>query len=836
MLFRRELWLDAAPARGSGWITADSRYRLTVNGARVQWGPAPCDPRAVDVDPADLTPYLRAGENVVGVEVLYYGHGEGTWVAGKPGLLCRFEIVDERGQVEQVVSDERWQAFLDRAHRPGQYQRWFLRALQEEFDARLHPHGWDAHGFAPDQRWLPAMRVAAPPDKPSSCGGYYEYLGSDTIPPDSAELRQRAIPLLREHEVAALRLVDSGRVRWLRDPLDWFELRTPGAFEIAREPIAVERGKGSWELLVPPTDAQTLDAAYLTFELAEQVVGWPFFTIDAPEGTVVELICQELHDPAATAWLDSHFYSWSRFICRAGPNCFETFDFELLRWLQLHVHLPESHGDKAARRQGGPTGDHLPASLSPTLLVSSVGVRRRVFSWPNAPRIVCGEPALQRLFDAAVNTLHNSAQETCVDGMGRERQQYSGDGGHQLQAVRYAFGETRLPRRFLETFGAGLAADGYFLDCWPAYDRLARLAQRQIGATYWGPLLDHGVGFAFDCWQHYLETGDLDTVRAPYPRLLRFAAYLEGLRQPDGLLPVEGLGAPTVWIDHNAYARQRHKQCAFNLYVAAMLRHALAPLARAHGDTDRAEHYVKLGRSLQSASVRTFWSAERGLFVNNLPWLAEEGVARLCDRSLATALLYDQCPAGASGASLRALAAPPPELGLSYPANAVWRYWALAQHGRAGVVLRELRARWATMASVIQNNTIQEAWDVRPDSADQWSHCAVAPLLLLFTGIAGIRPAAPGFARCRVRPQLGDLDRLDLTAYTVRGPIHLSARRAGGRHEVELALPPGCAGDLLLPIGAKTSLPPSADARPSTLRAFALAAGTTARCSIPVEQ
>ena len=62
-------FLDQKPRRARGWIAADSRYRLTINGQRVQWGPAPCDPRQLDVDPVDLAPYLRAGENVIGVEV-----------------------------------------------------------------------------------------------------------------------------------------------------------------------------------------------------------------------------------------------------------------------------------------------------------------------------------------------------------------------------------------------------------------------------------------------------------------------------------------------------------------------------------------------------------------------------------------------------------------------------------------------------------------------------------------------------------------------------------------------------------------------------------------------
>jgi alpha-L-rhamnosidase len=847
VLFRRELTLDALPRRAAGWITADSRYRLTVNGARVQWGPAPCDPRCMDVDPVDLAPYLRLGRNIIGVEVLYYGVGEGAWVAGKPGLLCRFEAEHDDGRAEQIVSDERWQTFLDRAHRPGQYKRWFLRALQEEFDARLHPHGWDRPDFTPDERWLPAMRINAPADKPTSAGHYDDYLGSDTIDPLICTLRERSIPPLRETEAAPSRLADAGRVAWSRDPLDWFEFRTPGAFQIRHEAVAVERGDGVWELMATTKDQgpktkegdpsslvlrpwsfvlgpSSTAAVYLTFEFAEQIVGWPHFTIDAPAGTTVELICQESHDPTRTAWLDNHFYVWSRFICRAGLNHCETFDFESLRWLQLHIRLPEAQADMSDGDLSISRSLDLPVS---SVVVSNVGVRRRSFDWPNQPRIQCDEPALQRLFDAAINTLHNSAQETCVDGMGRERQQYSGDGGHQLQAVRYAFGEMRLPRRFLETFSMGQALDGYFLDSWPAYDRLARLMQRQIGATHWGPLLDHGVGFNFDCWNHYHETGDLDALSEPYPRLLRFAEYLARLQGADGLLPVERLGVPAVWIDHEAYIRQRHKQCAFNLYAAAMLQHALAPIARAIGDMSQADRYADLGLSIQHATIRRFWSDERSMFVNNLPWLAEEQAPRLCDRSLATAILFDQCPRGATAAGLRALAECPPELGISYPANAVWRYWALARLGRADVVLGELRARWATMASVIQNNTIQEFWHARPDTADQWSHCAVAPIALLFSDIAGIRAAVPGFARCQVRPQLGDLSRLELTAYTVRGPIHFRAERDGMGHQVELTLPPNCAGELLLPAGAQADLPKLAAQHRLGLQAFQLLTGTT---------
>ena len=46
--------------------------------------------------------------------------------------------------------------------RPAQPKRWFLRALQEEFDARQHPYGWDTPEFTPHDDWVSAMLLACP--------------------------------------------------------------------------------------------------------------------------------------------------------------------------------------------------------------------------------------------------------------------------------------------------------------------------------------------------------------------------------------------------------------------------------------------------------------------------------------------------------------------------------------------------------------------------------------------------------------------------------------------------------------------------------------------------
>ena len=63
--------LKEQPRRAELLITADSRYRLWVNGQAVARGPARCYPHAQSVDRLDLAPYLQAGPNVLAVQDVY---------------------------------------------------------------------------------------------------------------------------------------------------------------------------------------------------------------------------------------------------------------------------------------------------------------------------------------------------------------------------------------------------------------------------------------------------------------------------------------------------------------------------------------------------------------------------------------------------------------------------------------------------------------------------------------------------------------------------------------------------------------------------------------------
>ena len=95
VLFRAELF--GVPAQTCIKITADTRYKLYINGVHVQSGPSKGDDTIRYIDEADLAPYLRDGVNVIAVSVLRYSyehpyHSNHSLFASKmPGLYFEWK-------------------------------------------------------------------------------------------------------------------------------------------------------------------------------------------------------------------------------------------------------------------------------------------------------------------------------------------------------------------------------------------------------------------------------------------------------------------------------------------------------------------------------------------------------------------------------------------------------------------------------------------------------------------------------------------------------------------------------------------------------------------------
>lgn len=89
-------------------ITADSRYRVTVNGTWVNDGPCRSWPFAFQYDVLDITPYLMDGENTVEVIARYFGAGSCHLIPQQGGLLASIKLRHRDGSTEELPTDSSW--------------------------------------------------------------------------------------------------------------------------------------------------------------------------------------------------------------------------------------------------------------------------------------------------------------------------------------------------------------------------------------------------------------------------------------------------------------------------------------------------------------------------------------------------------------------------------------------------------------------------------------------------------------------------------------------------------------------------------------------------------
>lgn len=104
-VFRRDFRLEAVPESARLLISADSYYRLKINGQWIGDGPARAWPEHYQYDVYDLNGFLRNGLNQIEATVRYYGCGTFHQVPQRAGFLAQLELA---GPDQLIVSDGSW--------------------------------------------------------------------------------------------------------------------------------------------------------------------------------------------------------------------------------------------------------------------------------------------------------------------------------------------------------------------------------------------------------------------------------------------------------------------------------------------------------------------------------------------------------------------------------------------------------------------------------------------------------------------------------------------------------------------------------------------------------
>lgn len=256
--FRRSFDLSSVPKEFLVSVSADSRYRLFVNGHRAGRGPLKGEPRRYHYETYDIANLLQAGRNIIAAEVVWFGLNalNSEVHSGYAGFL--FQGPQDVGidtpngwkvDVDQAISADTTpyisnaQSFLD---------HW------EHVDGNLYPGGWSEIDFD-DSDWEKAIFVC-PADVNPSWGEMHQIWN----------LVPRDVPMLIEEPRRFTRTLCN-----MQESEHLFD----------NSPIG-------WELASGQEGEIVLDAGELT-------TGFPEFHFEGGKGRAVEIIYgEQVHEVA----------------------------------------------------------------------------------------------------------------------------------------------------------------------------------------------------------------------------------------------------------------------------------------------------------------------------------------------------------------------------------------------------------------------------------------------------------------------------------------------------------------------------------------------------------
>lgn len=499
--------LEQPPARAELFITADSRYRLWVNGRFVARGPARCYPHAQVVDRLDLSPYLVAGANTLAVQVYQPGYSHFAYVhRANAGLLAHLVCDGETA----LVTDSAWRTQCDPSYNPLVSRISIYQSGVEDQDLR-RVEDWWAPDFD-DSGWASSRITAAI--------GIAPWTG----------LEPRKLPLLVERELQ-LELV-TGRMGVLPVTLHDPHLALCEGWRTAQAHTFACDADGWWA----PEMADG-EAGYWVYDLGRGYTCQGWVEVEGARGDEQILISYSekrrgdepyLSDPATYC----RVRMTDRYGLRPGDQKVEPFAMRGGRILVFAVI--------------GPTGPDL-----------RLRFHARSAEYPLTPvrRLESDDPLLASVIMLCENTLRACLHDGWIDNPWRENAQWIGDPHVASLALSVLSEDQRPLRRVIEMASQGAYPDGILPGVMPSEAH----AYTVIDFNFqWVELLH----------TYRRLTGDEGFVAAMWPTLVRMLERFSQAIGADGL--IRSQPGRRLFLDWSPMSK-REPNAAFNLHFLLAL-------------------------------------------------------------------------------------------------------------------------------------------------------------------------------------------------------------------------------------------------------------------------
>jgi hypothetical protein len=784
---RRAFRLDAEPSTALLHISADTFYRLTVNGTLVGHGPARSDPAWMSYDTHGVADLLGPGDNVIAIEV-------NSFIRSPGALICQCHVL--AGEQELVIAtDEAWRVL------PA--ESWDPRTLpntpwdpSEIYDARRAPVGWQEPAFD-DSGWqTPALRDHQ--DTRNQRVAVAPALPGHTHTEPYLMLEPRDIPLMVEDVVLPVSILDQGEAEEIRSSDQVVDI----ALEMAIEPLSPLqrcRIEGADGLLTADGGPVIVEnefpyrspegfytfwerhegmpvtrSAYLVLDFGRLVNARFELDVEGAEGSIVDIgysggmagdrvLLRPYRDQCHA----------DRYVLREGRQTWRSFHWKQFRYVHLvfrNLNLPlRLHAFRAIRTEH-------PLK------------QRGAFE--------CSDPFVTHLWHATTNTVRLTLHDSYMDTAEREKRIWTGDASQQLLGAFAAFGDIPATHRYLRMMVRNQSPVGWFPDF--------LLQALTDGAGQRLPYLEHSLQFVMRIGEYYWYSGNQALVDELYPAVYKFLTWLSAYREDGGLL---GFVPTKRWIDWAA-CDLRGQALATNLLYFGCLRYAVA-LARTYGRDQDAEQLAALARPISAAVNDRFWDEHRGLFTDNL--IDGQRTGSFSEHANYLALLVDVPDGARRTRVLDNLLAFAPDVAQAEPIFMLYPLQALLHAGQAEAALDLMRTRYGRMLRS-GADTLREEWSNRVSLryGTWWAryrgaaHGAAAFVsYLLSTEILGVKPVEPGFRVFSVHPQWGDLTCARGTVPAPVGDIAVSWEKGTDRYALRVHAPEDTSARIWMPLAAE---------------------------------
>jgi hypothetical protein len=407
------------------------------------------------------------------------------------------------------------------------------------------------------------------------------------------------------------------------------------------------------------------------------------------------------------------------------------------------------------------------------LTLTRLGIEETRYPLTLSGRFDCEDPAVMALQPILARSILCSVHETLADSPYYEQMMYVGDTRLELLCTYVMSADRRPARRAIELFDwsrwrTGLVAQRYPSDPF------------QLSATF--SMLWVGMVRDFAWWDD-----DAEFVRQRLVGVRGVTEQLLALRNENGLVARLPGWSFVDWVD-GWFNGVPPGECeagsaSVNLQLLGLLLDA-ADLEQAFGDPQLAARCRKLAAELSATIRRVFWDSARQMF-------AETAAHTIFTSHAQVLAIVGGLVESDDARRLLEQVRQTPGLARCSLYFTHYLFEAAQRCGDAGVFPGQL-PRWHALRAAGFVTTPESEAHPRSDCHGWAAH----PLFHFAATVAGVRPAAPGFARVAINPTPGSLGRIDADVPHPRGQVVLRLTIAHGELTGGIELPPHTEGVL----------------------------------------